>query len=47
MITIPKEQMLCLLQNSEAKYVIIGIPEDIGIRAKFGDQSSFSMGNCD
>jgi formiminoglutamase len=26
--------MLCLfLQNSEAKYVIIGIPEDIGIRA--------------
>jgi hypothetical protein len=25
MITIPKEQMLCLLQNSEAKYVIVGI----------------------
>jgi formiminoglutamase len=24
-----------LLQNSEAKYVIIGIPEDIGIRANF------------
>jgi formiminoglutamase len=24
------------LQNSEAKYVIIGIPEDIGIRANFG-----------
>jgi formiminoglutamase len=35
MITIPKEQMPCLLQNSEAKYVIIGIPEDIGIRANF------------
>jgi formiminoglutamase len=35
------------LQNSEAKYVIIGIPEDIGIRANLGDQGSFSMGNCD
>jgi formiminoglutamase len=28
--------MLVFLQNSEAKYVIIGIPEDIGIRANFG-----------
>jgi hypothetical protein len=33
------------LQNSEAKYVIIGIPEDI--RANFETRSSFSMGNCD
>jgi hypothetical protein len=27
---IDKEQMMPFLQNSEAKYVIIGIPEDIG-----------------
>jgi formiminoglutamase len=44
MITIPKgADAMSFLQNSEAKYVIIGIPEDIGIRANFGDQGSFSM----
>jgi formiminoglutamase len=34
-MTIPKgaDAMSVFLQNSEAKYVIIGIPEDIGIRA--------------
>jgi formiminoglutamase len=45
MITIPKGADNVFLQNSEAKYVIIGIP-DIGIRANFGDQSSFSMGTA-
>jgi hypothetical protein len=44
MITIPKEQMLCLLQNSEAKYVIVGTRHRI--RANLRDQSSFSMETC-
>jgi hypothetical protein len=47
MITIPKgADAMSLLQNSEAKYVIIGIPEDIGIRANFGDQEQLQHGNC-
>jgi formiminoglutamase len=37
MITIPKgEDPITFLQTSEAKYVLLGIPEDIGIRANFG-----------
>jgi formiminoglutamase len=44
MITIPKGRCMSFLQN-EAKYVIIGIPEDIGIRANFGRPDSFSMGS--
>ena len=37
MITVPKgADAMSFLQNSEAKYVIVGIPEDIGIRANFG-----------
>jgi formiminoglutamase len=28
--------------NSEAKYVIVGIPEDIGIRANFGETRTAS-----
>jgi formiminoglutamase len=32
------------LQNSEAKYVIIGIPEDIGIRANFGRPGQLQHG---
>jgi formiminoglutamase len=37
MITIPKEANPALfLKSCEAKYVLFGIPEDIGIRANFG-----------
>ena len=37
MITFPKgENCIDFLKNSEAKYVILGIPEDVGIRANFG-----------
>jgi hypothetical protein len=36
--------MLCLSTNSEAKYVIIGIPEDIGIRANFGRPGQLQHG---
>jgi formiminoglutamase len=37
MITFPKgENYIDFLKNSEAKYVILGIPEDVGIRANFG-----------
>jgi hypothetical protein len=31
MITIPRRDAMSFLQNSEAKYVIIEIPEDIGM----------------
>ena len=37
MITVPKgTDPLSFLKISEAKYVLLGIPEDIGIRANFG-----------
>jgi len=37
MITIPKEENpLEFIKNSEAKYVLFGIPEDVGVRANFG-----------
>ena len=37
MITVPKEtDMIEFLKTCEAKYVLFGIPEDIGIRANFG-----------
>ncbi|SEA30948.1 formiminoglutamase [Flavobacterium gillisiae] len=37
MLTVPKGvDVVTFLQNSEAKYVLIGIPEDIGVRANFG-----------
>ena len=37
MITIPKEtDPIAFLKTCEAKYVLFGIPEDIGIRANFG-----------
>ena len=37
MITVPKDSNLVdFLKQSEAKYVIVGIPEDIGIRANYG-----------
>jgi formiminoglutamase len=37
MITIPKGvDILNFLKQSEAKYVLLGIPEDIGVRANYG-----------
>jgi formiminoglutamase len=37
MITVPKEtDPVAFLKTCEAKYVLFGIPEDIGIRANFG-----------
>lgn len=37
MLTIPKgENCMTFLKNCEAKYVLLGIPEDVGIRANFG-----------
>src|SRR4051812_8504421 len=37
MLTIPKGMdPVVFLQTSDAKYVLLGIPEDIGIRANYG-----------
>jgi formiminoglutamase len=37
MVTIPKDtDIISFLKSSEAKYVLFGIPEDIGVRANFG-----------
>ena len=37
MITLPKEEdVISFITNSEAKYVILGIPEDVGVRANLG-----------
>lgn len=37
MLTIPKNtDPIAFLKSSEAKYVLFGIPEDIGVRANFG-----------
>jgi formiminoglutamase len=37
MLTIPKEaEPISFLKTCEAKYVLFGIPEDIGVRANFG-----------
>src|SRR5690349_11169313 len=37
MATIPKgADPIAFLKSSEAKYVLFGIPEDIGIRANYG-----------
>ena len=37
MLTVPKDANISeFLFNSEAKYVLFGIPEDIGVRANFG-----------
>jgi formiminoglutamase len=37
MIVIPKEEnQIAFIKNCEAKYVLFGIPEDVGIRANFG-----------
>ncbi|MFN3753879.1 formimidoylglutamase [Flavobacterium sp.] len=37
MLTIPKnENYIDYLKNCDAKYVLLGIPEDVGVRANFG-----------
>ncbi len=37
MLTVPKgTDPLSFLKTCEAKYVLLGIPEDIGVRANFG-----------
>lgn len=37
MITLPKDENITeFITNSEAKYVILGIPEDVGVRANLG-----------
>lgn len=43
MLTVPKnEDILKFLKSSEAKYVLFGIPEDIGVRANFGRPGTHS-----
>jgi formiminoglutamase len=37
MVTLPKgENCIDFLKNSDAKYVLFGIPEDVGVRANYG-----------
>lgn len=37
MLTIPKgENCMTFLKNCDAKYALLGIPEDVGVRANFG-----------
>jgi hypothetical protein len=42
MITVPKHWCSLILKTCEAKYVLLGIPEDIGIRANYGRPGSSS-----
>jgi formiminoglutamase len=43
MLTIPKEKdIVSYLKHCEAKYVLFGIPEDIGVRANFGKPGAAS-----
>ena len=43
MILIPKEQeIIPFLENSEAQFVLFGIPEDVGVRANFGRKGADS-----
>lgn len=47
MITIPKGMDPALfLKTCEAKYVLFGIPEDIGVRANFGRPGTASAWDC-
>jgi formiminoglutamase len=47
MLTIPKGiDPAIFLQNCDAKYVLFGIPEDIGIRANFGRPGAASAWGC-
>ena len=37
MFTIPKgENWITFMQNCEANFVLVGIPEDVGVRANYG-----------
>ena len=37
MLTVPKEaDLVSFIKSTEAKYVLLGIPEDIGVRANYG-----------
>lgn len=43
MITIPKEENpIEFIKKSEAPYVLLGIPEDVGVRANFGRPGTYS-----
>jgi formiminoglutamase len=43
MMTVPKDtDILDFLKNCEARYVLFGIPEDIGVRANFGKPGAAS-----
>lgn len=45
MIVIPKgADKIKFLQESEAKYVLLGIPEDIGVRANYGRPELLLLG---
>ena len=47
MITLPKDKEISLfLKESEAQYVLFGIPEDIGVRANFGRPGAASAWDC-
>ncbi|MDR7212471.1 formimidoylglutamase [Flavobacterium piscis] len=47
MIVIPKGvDKIDFLKDSEAKYVLLGIPEDIGVRANFGRPGAASAWEC-
>lgn len=47
MLTIPKGiDIVAFLKTCEAKYVLFGIPEDIGVRANFGRPGTASAWDC-
>ena len=47
MIVIPKgSDVLNFLKESDAKYVLLGIPEDIGVRANYGRPGAASAWDC-
>lgn len=47
MIIIPKGvEIVNFLKESEAKYVLLGIPEDIGVRANYGRPGTASAWEC-
>lgn len=47
MLTVPKEtNVISYLSTCEAKYVLFGIPEDIGIRANYGRPGAASAWGC-
>jgi len=47
MITVPKDaELVSFIKSSEAKYVLLGIPEDIGVRANYGRPGAASAWDC-